>query len=77
MAFDEATSTLDSETEKNVMESLKKISNNKTMLIIAHRISTVKDCDHIILMEKGNVIAEGKYDELSKNKEFKKIAGLI
>ena len=77
LAFDEATSALDSETEKNVMESLKKISNNKTMLIIAHRISTVKDCDHIILMEKGNVIAEGKYDELSKNKEFKKIAGLI
>jgi len=53
LVLDEATSALDNETEKNIMEEIYKIGENKTMIIIAHRISTLDKCDRIIKLEEG------------------------
>lgn len=62
--FDEATSSLDTNTEKLVMNAIEKISQNKTIILIAHRLSTLKNCDKIFLMEKGEIKKEGTFEEL-------------
>ena len=73
MILDEATSALDNVTEDLVMQEIHKISNNKTIIMIAHRLSTVKKCDNIFL-RKGELEAQGTYDELSKSiEDFKLI----
>ena len=64
LVLDEATSSLDGITETEVMEAIKSASKDRTVIIIAHRLSTVQNCDVIYLMEKGSIIAEGTYDEL-------------
>ena len=68
MCFDEATSSLDNETEREVQNAIEQISraeqNCPTTLIIAHRLSTVQNCDKIIVMHKGEVAEEGSHDEL-------------
>ena len=74
LILDEATSALDNITEKTVMEAVNKLSKKITIIMIAHRLSTVRKCDKIIVLEKGKVSAEGTYDELSKrNIHFKKM----
>jgi ABC-type multidrug transport system fused ATPase/permease subunit len=70
--LDEATNSLDSLTEEKVMSSIKNLGRNITIIIIAHRLSTLKDCDKLFLIDQGEVKAEGTYNELvSKNKKFK------
>jgi ABC-type multidrug transport system fused ATPase/permease subunit len=64
LVLDEATSALDNETEKLVNESIKSLSGNKTLIIIAHRLSTLEHCDRIYLLEKGKVVKSGKYQEV-------------
>ena len=64
MCFDEATSALDTETEKQVQESINAVSKGVTSLIIAHRLSTVKDCDKIIVLKFGVIVEQGSHDEL-------------
>ena len=64
--FDEATSALDTITEKEINKNLNKISQNKTTLIIAHRLSTVSNADKIIVIDKGNIIEEGDHLSLLK-----------
>ncbi|MDC0339571.1 ABC transporter ATP-binding protein/permease [Pelagibacteraceae bacterium] len=66
--FDEATSTLDTSTEKEIQKNLEKISKNKTTLIIAHRLSTAASADNIIVLDKGVVIEEGSHIELIQKK---------
>jgi len=69
--FDEATSALDSITENTVMEAVKKLGKKITIIIIAHRLSTVRDCEKIFLLEKGKLIDEGTFETLVKtNKNF-------
>jgi len=69
--FDEATSALDSITENTVMEAIKKLGKKITIIIIAHRLSTVRDCEKIFLLEKGKLIDEGTFETLVKtNKNF-------
>ena len=62
--FDEATSSLDNETQNYIQDSIHKLSNKYTILIIAHRLSTVRDCDKIFFIDNGKIIASGTHDEL-------------
>jgi len=64
LVFDEATSALDNTTEHSVMQALEELDRELTVLIIAHRITTVRRCDFIIEIEDGRVVAEGTYEEL-------------
>ena len=74
LILDEATSALDNLTEQLVMKEIHKTSSNKTIIMIAHRLSTVKKCDIIFYLEKGELKAQGTYEELIKSSEgFKKI----
>jgi ABC-type multidrug transport system fused ATPase/permease subunit len=66
LIFDEATASLDAENEAKVMEAINDVSVGKTSIIIAHRLSTVRDADKIIVMDKGTVVGEGTHDELMK-----------
>ncbi|WP_440676621.1 ABC transporter ATP-binding protein [Candidatus Pelagibacter sp. HIMB1593] len=75
LVLDEATSALDSITERLVMQGLKNISDEMTIITIAHRINTVKNCDIIYLLEKGLIADFGSYDELSiRNDYFKELS---
>ena len=70
--LDEATSALDYQTEKAVMDAVNKLSKNITIILIAHRLNTVKRCDKIFLLEKGELINEGTFEELiDKDKNFR------
>lgn len=78
LILDEATSALDNLTEKAVMEAVEKLSMKKTIILIAHRLTTVKECDNIILLEAGRVSVSGSYDELLKSSEtFRKMTGEV
>lgn len=66
--FDEATSALDANNEKVIMENLTTFFTNKTAIIIAHRLSTVKNADQIIVLDKGKIIEKGNHKELTKLK---------
>jgi ABC-type multidrug transport system fused ATPase/permease subunit len=67
--MDEATSALDNITERVVMEAVQNIRADKTVILIAHRLSTVKSCDTIFLLERGRLLAQGSYDELLAGNE--------
>lgn len=62
--FDEATSSLDNESEKAVQESLETLSNQRTMLVIAHRLSTVRNAERIIVLDNGGICEQGTHDDL-------------
>jgi ATP-binding cassette subfamily B protein len=66
--FDEATSSLDTNNEKEIMEKLSVFFKSKTVVVIAHRLSTVINADQIVVLEKGRIIEIGKHDELIKRK---------
>ena len=66
LILDEATSSLDSESEKKVQDAISKLMLNKTSLIIAHKFSTIKKCDKILVLDKGKIIDQGNHDELIK-----------
>ena len=67
--FDEATSSLDALTENDVMNSILSLKNNKTILIIAHRVNTLKNCDKIIFLDKGLILDSGSYDYMKNNNQ--------
>ena len=72
LILDEATSSLDSESEKKIQDAIDKLMLGKTSLIIAHKFSTIKKCDKIILIDKGRIVAEGTHDELiNSNSSYK------
>ncbi|MBK6742253.1 MAG: ABC transporter ATP-binding protein/permease [Hydrogenophilales bacterium] len=64
LVFDEATSSLDSATEQAIQEELRRISENRTTLIIAHRLSTVVDADEILVLDNGRIVERGNHAEL-------------
>ena len=66
LIFDEATSALDYESENIIMNNIEPIAKGRTMLMIAHRLSTVRDCDAIIVIDRGRIIEAGSHDELMK-----------
>lgn len=64
MLCDEPTSSLDGETEMDIMNNIKSIGSDRSTIIIAHRLSTVQDCDQIIVMHQGRVVERGTHEEL-------------
>ena len=75
LILDEATSALDNITEQNIMNAINNLGKEVTIILIAHRLSTVKNCDIIFLLERGELKDQGTYEELSKSsKLFKKMS---
>ena len=75
LILDEATSALDNLTEQVVMEAVQNLGHEITMILIAHRLSTVKACDTIFLLEKGELRAQGTFQELTEaNEQFRAMA---
>ena len=75
LILDEATSSLDSESEKFIQDSIHHLLQGKTAIIIAHRLSTVKEVDRIIVFDKGKIVSEGTHEELLKTSAlYKKLA---
>jgi ATP-binding cassette, subfamily B, bacterial PglK len=66
VVFDEATSSLDYETEKELMKDINMLKSNKTLIIIAHRLTTVEECDFVIKLESGKIIERGKPEVILK-----------
>ncbi len=75
LILDEATSALDNLTEKAVMQAVHNLGKAKTIILIAHRLSTVEKCDQVFLLEHGKLLAQGTYSELlDVSKEFRQMA---
>lgn len=75
LVFDEATSALDGITEKIIMDAIHELSGQRTIILIAHRLKTVQQCDTIFLMEKGRLVDQGSYAQLlERNERFSKMA---
>lgn len=70
LILDDATSSLDMETERKIQENLKSYFNKRTTFIIAHRISSVKNADMILVLDKGEIIEQGKHEELLSKKGY-------
>ena len=68
LILDEATAALDNETESLVTDAIKSLSGLKTMIIIAHRLTTVEHCDRVYVMDRGRIIQSGSYQEVVLNR---------
>jgi ABC-type multidrug transport system fused ATPase/permease subunit len=78
LVFDEATSALDNATEQSVMDAIEELSSDLTILLIAHRLSTVRRCDTIVELEHGQVVAQGTYEQLLEcSPSFRKMTRAI
>ena len=77
LIFDEATSALDSITQEEISQAIERLSHTMALVIIAHRIQTVKNADMIFMFDNGSIVARGTYDELyAKSVKFQQLAGL-
>ncbi|MEM8558990.1 MAG: ABC transporter ATP-binding protein [Bacteroidota bacterium] len=75
LVFDEATSALDNETERAVMQAIESLRGERTLITIAHRLSTVQSCDQLFFLEQGTLTASGTFDELvAENEQFERMA---
>ncbi|MFI5178752.1 MAG: ABC transporter ATP-binding protein [Vicinamibacterales bacterium] len=64
LVFDEATSALDQQTEREIADAIDAVRGERTVVVIAHRLATVRRCDRIVVLEAGRLVAQGRYDEL-------------
>lgn len=78
LIMDEATSALDNRTEKYVIDAIEELRGDRTIIMIAHRLTTVENCDVIYMMKNGRVIQQGSYSELlDQSEEFRTLSGVI
>jgi ATP-binding cassette, subfamily B, multidrug efflux pump len=70
LILDEATSSVDSETEAVIQRAVQKLTKNRTSLVIAHRLSTIKNCDRILMLHNGSLVEEGTHEELLSNRQY-------
>ena len=78
LVFDEATSALDGVTEQAIMDAIRNLSGSKTIIMVAHRLSTVRFCDQIFFMEGGKITHQGTYDQLMEScPEFRAMASQV
>ncbi len=78
LVFDEATSALDGITEDAILDAIHNLAHKKTIIIVAHRLTTVKECDIIYLLEQGRIIGQGTYQELiTNNQQFRRMAKVV
>ena len=72
--LDESTASIDPETETKIQNAIEKLTNGRTVLMIAHRLRSIVNCDRIIVLDQGKVVGNGTHDELMKNCEvYKKL----
>ena len=64
LILDEATSSLDSESERLVQDALEKLMKSRTSIVIAHRLSTIRQADHILVMQEGRIVEQGTHEQL-------------
>jgi ATP-binding cassette subfamily B protein len=77
IVFDEATSALDNATEREVMAAIEGLGGQFTIILIAHRLSTVERCDLVIELDQGRVVGQGRYDELlATSRSFQRMSGM-
>ena len=76
LVFDEATAALDNQTEREVTSAIAALHGTRTLIVIAHRLSTVQDCDRLIFLQDGRVAATGTYNELLGNPVFRSMASV-
>ena len=77
LILDEATSSLDTESERLVQEALAKVMTNRTSIVIAHRLSTIQNADEILVLVKGQIVERGKHEELiEKGGVYKRLTDL-
>ena len=78
LVLDEATSSLDGKTESDISDSINELKGNVTVILIAHRLSTVVNADQILYINHGKILARGSFEEIRKNvPDFDHQAGLI
>jgi ABC-type multidrug transport system fused ATPase/permease subunit len=78
LVFDEATSALDNTTEQSVMEAIQGLGSNLTIVIIAHRLTTVRRCDTVVELEQGRIVAQGSYEQLLEcSPSFRRMASAL
>jgi ATP-binding cassette subfamily B protein len=70
LILDEATSNVDTTTERQIQKAMRKLMSNKTCFVIAHRLSTIQNADNILVLDNGNVIEQGKHEDLMMQKGF-------
>jgi ABC-type multidrug transport system fused ATPase/permease subunit len=70
LLLDEATSALDTQSERLVQNAIDNVSRNRTVVVVAHRLSTIKHADKIIVLEEGRLVEEGTHEELMENKSY-------
>ena len=68
LILDEATSSVDTRTERHIQNAMVRLMKNRTSLIIAHRLSTIRDADMIVVMDKGHIIETGNHEDLLERK---------
>src|SRR5690606_21434804 len=77
LVLDEATNALDPATETAIMDAVHQLTGEKTIIVIAHRLSTVVNCDQIVVLEAGRIKDAGSYEELRDNSEAFRSVGAV
>ena len=77
LILDEATSALDSETEREIQQSIEELQGQYTLIIVAHRLSTIRNVDTVVLMDKGEIVDKDSFEQLvEKQPRFRKMVEL-